>query len=104
MRRLGPSNVARNIRANRLHVNILTIADEWHICNDIMELVLTIFALVAGVALVTYASWMERRPRTSMSPPLIPSTPLMFAGAIIAILAVAHLLTLNGITIPQRGL
>ncbi len=67
-----------------------------------MELDLTVGALVAGLALTGAMSLIERRPRKSLEPRLLPTTPFMFAGAVIAILAAVHLLTVLGIQLPRR--
>lgn len=65
-----------------------------------METTVTCGALVLGIGLVGLASWLERRPRDILRPRLVPTTPLMFAGALVAILAVVHLLTLLGVSQP----
>ena len=59
-----------------------------------MDFYLTIFALVLGLGLVGLSSFIDRRRRKTFNPGLIPMLPVMFAGAIIALLAAAHLLTL----------
>jgi hypothetical protein len=53
--------------------------------------------LAAGLLLVGVMAWLERRPRKSLDPLLVPTTPIMFAGGILAILALVHLLNLAGI-------
>jgi hypothetical protein len=68
-----------------------------------MEWTLTIAALAAGTGLAGSMVWLERRPRTDLSPRLVPTTPVMFAGILIAILALVHMLTLTGIELPPRG-
>ena len=65
--------------------------------TDATELWLTIAVLLAGFGLIAAMSWLERRPRQSLEPRLIPTTPVLFAGAIIALLAAVHLLNLWGI-------
>jgi hypothetical protein len=67
-----------------------------------METTLTVAALVAGLVLVAVMSLIERRPRKDLSPRLLPTALLMFAGALVAILAAAHLLTVLGIQVPRR--
>jgi len=67
-----------------------------------METTVTCGALALGIGLMGLASWLERRPRDLLRPRLVPTTPLMFAGALGAILAVVHLLTLLGVSAPGR--
>jgi LPXTG-motif cell wall-anchored protein len=59
-----------------------------------MAFYLTIFALLVGLGLVGLSSFIDRRRRKNFAPGLIPMLPVMFAGAIIVLLAAAHLLTL----------
>jgi hypothetical protein len=61
------------------------------------ELAITIFALLAGFGLAAGMILLERRPRTSLNPRLIPTTPVMLLGALIAILAIVHLVNLYGV-------
>ena len=62
-----------------------------------MELAITYSALAAGLAVVGLMSWLERRPRKGLNPPLVPTTPVFFAGMLVAVLAFVHLLNLSGI-------
>lgn len=64
---------------------------------DSTELIITIVALIAGLGLVAAMAMAERRPRTSLNPRMIPTTPVLFAGALVAILASIHLLGLLGL-------
>ena len=61
------------------------------------ELAITIFALLAGFGLAAGMILLERRPRTSLNPRLIPTTPVLLLGALIAILAIVHLVNLYGV-------
>jgi hypothetical protein len=61
------------------------------------EYVITWAALAFGLALVGLMSWRERRPRRGFDAPLIPTTPVMFIGGLIALLALVHLVNLAGI-------
>jgi hypothetical protein len=61
------------------------------------EELVTGVALVFGLGLVAAMIVLERRPRTSLNPRLIPTTPVMFVGIIIAVLALMHFLTIAGI-------
>jgi hypothetical protein len=60
------------------------------------ELSITYGALAAGLALVGFIAWLERRPRKGLSPRLIPTTPFLFAGMLVAVLALVHVLNLAG--------
>ncbi len=62
-----------------------------------METTVTVAALVVGLGLVGASSWLERRPRDLARPRLLPTTPVMFAGALLSLLAAVHLLTIFGI-------
>jgi uncharacterized membrane protein len=53
--------------------------------------------LAAGLALVAVMVWLERRPRPSLNPFLLPTTPFMFMGGMVAMLAFVHLLNMAGI-------
>ena len=64
---------------------------------DSLELWLTIAALVAGAALAGAMVWLERKPRHSLEPHLVPTTPFLFIGAAMALVALVHLLNLFGI-------
>lgn len=64
---------------------------------DPIEFWITIVTLVLGVALVGAMAYLERRPRKDIMPRMVPTTPLMFIGALTAILAVVHLLNGFGI-------
>lgn len=67
-----------------------------------MGLTLTLCLLCFGGGLVAWANWLERRPRDIDRPRLVPTTPLMFVGAMAVLLSVIHLLTLFGVELPQR--
>ncbi len=62
-----------------------------------VELWLTVAALLTGATLAGLMIWLERRPRQSFEPRLVPTTPLLFAGAVVAIFALVHLINLMGI-------
>ena len=68
----------------------------------IMEWALTISALVAGAGIAGTMAWLEKRPRVDLKPRLVPTTPIMFLGILIAIMALVHILTLTGIELPSR--
>lgn len=60
-------------------------------------------ALFFGLALAASMVWLQNRPKTEFKVSLIPHTPLMLAGFMIAIIAVAYLLSVYGIDLPERG-
>jgi hypothetical protein len=62
-----------------------------------LETWITCGFLAAGLMVVATMAWLERRPRASLSPRLVPTTPFMFAGGLVALLALVHLLNLAGI-------
>lgn len=66
------------------------------------ESIIAAALLVAGLGLMTAMVIIERRPRQGLDPPLIPTTPVMFTGALVAIFATAWLLHLLGIDLPSR--
>jgi hypothetical protein len=65
--------------------------------QNTIELTITGGALLVGLVLVAAMAWVERRPRKSINPSLIPTTPLMFMGAFVCLVAVVHLVNLSGI-------
>ncbi len=65
---------------------------------DATEFWITVSCLVAGLAGVGAMVMLERRPRDLNRPPsLLPTTPVMFIAALVALLATVHLLNLFGI-------
>jgi hypothetical protein len=64
---------------------------------DSTEFYLTLAAALLGLGLVGVAALMERRPRKSLNPHLFPTTPAMFAGAVVALLAIVHLANIYGV-------
>ena len=58
--------------------------------------------LTLGLALVGVMAWLERRPRKSLNPRLVPTTPLMFLGALICLVAVVHIVNTFGIHTGRR--
>ena len=65
--------------------------------QNIVEMSLTFGGLTLGLALVAIMVWIERRPRNSLDPPLVPTTPLMFVGAFICLIAMVHIVNIYGI-------
>jgi hypothetical protein len=64
---------------------------------NIAELSFTFGGLALGVAVVGGMAWLERRPRKSLEPRLVPTTPIMFLGAFVSLVAVIHLVNLYGV-------
>jgi multisubunit Na+/H+ antiporter MnhE subunit len=65
-----------------------------------MDALITIAALVSGLVFAAAMAWLERRPRTGLEPRLLPTTPLMFLGLLVVVLAAAHLLAITGVKAP----
>ena len=61
------------------------------------EFWITMSALAAGFGLAAAMAILERRPRKSINPRLIPTTPVMFVGVLVGLMALVHLLNLSGI-------
>lgn len=59
---------------------------------------LTTFAVfTACLAGVGTLAWLEKRPRVSLQPRMLPTTPLMLAAGFVGLLALVHLLNLAGV-------
>ena len=65
--------------------------------QNIVEMSLTYGGLALGAALVAVMVWIEKRPRKTLEPRLVPTTPLMFVGAFICLVAVVHIVNSLGI-------
>jgi hypothetical protein len=70
--------------------------------QNIVELSLTYGGLTLGLVLVAVMAWIEKRPRKSLEPSLVPTTPLMFLGAFICLVAVIHIVNTLGIHTGRR--
>ncbi len=70
--------------------------------QNIMDLVLTYGGLALGLALVATMAWIEKRPRKSLDPRLLPTTPLMFLGGFICLIALVHIVNTFGIHTGKR--
>jgi hypothetical protein len=64
--------------------------------QNITELSITFGCLALGLAIIAGMTWMERRPPNSFEPRLVPTTPIMFAGAFVSLIAMVHLVNLFG--------
>jgi hypothetical protein len=60
------------------------------------EFSVTLAVFAASLTLVAVMAWLERRPRRGLDPPLVPTTPFLFIGAMVGLLAFVHLLNLLG--------
>ena len=65
--------------------------------QNIVEMSLTFGGLALGLVLVATMVWIEKRPRKSLDPRLVPTTPLMFVGAFICLVALVHIVNIYGI-------
>ena len=65
-------------------------------------MLLTYGGLAFGMGLVAIMAWLERQPRKSLDPRLVPTTPLMFLGAFICLIAVIHIVNSYGIQTGRR--
>ena len=70
--------------------------------QNIVEMSLTYGGLVLGAVLVAVMAWLEKRPRKTLTPRLLPTTPLMFLGAFICLIAVIHIVNSYGIHTGRR--
>lgn len=62
-----------------------------------LEFVITFLVFTASLAGVGTLAWLEKRPRDSLSPRLLPTTPLMMAAGFVALMALVHLVNLAGV-------
>ena len=65
-------------------------------------MLLTYGGLALGLTLVGVMTWLEKRPRKSLDPRMVPTTPLMFLGAFICLVAVIHIVNSFGIHTGKR--
>ena len=70
--------------------------------QNITEISLTYGGLALGLALVAVMVWIEKHPRKTLNPRLMPTTPLMFIGAFICLVAVVHIVNTLGIHTGRR--
>lgn len=62
-----------------------------------MEFYATVAVFILALAFAGFMAWLERRPRAAMQPRLLPTTPLMLAAILLAVLAGSHLLSIWGV-------
>jgi hypothetical protein len=70
--------------------------------QNIVEMSLTYGGLLLGAVLVAIMVWLEKRPRKSLGPRMLPTTPLMFLGIFICLIAVVHIVNTFGIHTGRR--
>ena len=61
------------------------------------QFITTFLIFLASVLVFGGMALLERRPRDSLSPSLVPATPLMLISGIIGLLALVHMLNLFGV-------
>ena len=61
------------------------------------EFLLTFAVFFVCACIVGYLAWLERRPRKSLTPRLIPTTPVLLIFGFIGLLSLVHLLNMYGI-------
>lgn len=61
------------------------------------QFIVTAFVLAAALAVIARMVIIEKRPRSDLNPPLIPTTPVLIIGGFVALLALVHLLNLVGL-------
>lgn len=66
------------------------------------EFLVTLAIFLAAACAIGVIGWLERRPRTSLNPRLIPTTPVLLIVAFIGILALVHLANMYGIHTGNR--
>jgi hypothetical protein len=91
----SPSKFARTIVTGPLTVN--PSAKPMFSNPDSIEYAVTAGGLAVGLALAGVAVFVERNPRKSFNPRLVPTTPLMFAGVFVSLIALIHFVNLWGI-------
>ena len=66
------------------------------------EFLITLAIFLGAIAVIGYMSWLERRPRKSLTPRMIPTTPVIIIFGFIGLLALVHLANLYGIHTGRR--
>lgn len=61
------------------------------------QFLLTVFVLVAALAMVARMVVLEKRPRTNLNPRLVSTTSVLIVSGFIALLALVHLINLAGV-------
>lgn len=68
-----------------------------HITLMSMQLAVTLGIIAASTSTAGAMVFLEKRPRRSLNPRLIPTTPILIAAGFITVLAVVHLVNLLGV-------
>ena len=66
------------------------------------DFIITLAVFLISAAVVGYMSWLERQPRKSLQPRMIPTLPVILIFGFIAILALVHLANMYGIQTGNR--
>lgn len=66
-----------------------------HLLNP--EFIITFLVFAASLCGVGALVWLEKRPRDSLTPRLLPTTPMMMAVGFVGLLALVHLVNLAGV-------
>ena len=61
------------------------------------EFIITFLIFAACLGGIGALAWLEKRPRDSLTPRLLPTTPLMLAVGFVGLLALVHLVNLAGV-------
>ena len=61
-----------------------------------MQIYITLAAAVLGLALILTMVRIQKRPKQTLDPSLIPTTPLLILGGFIVMVAFVHLVNLFG--------
>lgn len=62
-----------------------------------LQFLLTLFVLVAALAMIARMVMLEKRPRTDLNPRLVSTTSVLIVSGFIALLALVHLVNLAGV-------
>lgn len=62
-----------------------------------LEFALTFLVFTGCLVGVGLLAWLEKRPRDSLSPRLLPTTPMMMAAGFVGLMALVHLVNLAGV-------
>jgi amino acid transporter len=61
------------------------------------EFITTFLLFLGCFAVAGTMAWLERRPKESLAPRLLPATPIMLVAGFVGLLALVHLLNLSGV-------
>jgi hypothetical protein len=89
----GRSALSTNARNFHLIPAVPTLPPD----TDPAEFLVTGLIVLASFAVVGVMVWLERRPRQSLDPRLVPTTPLLLVFGFIGLLDFVHLVNLYGI-------